>query len=269
MSSRLWIDAWIGTFGPRAHVVGRRRVREHAVVDVRPAAEHGLSPWHRTQPTPSWFSSREQLHGLRCRARSTAGPAPSPATGCSTGSCSQHERHPDGEEGDEHDAPALELLQAAASRGRRRRGPGCMAGGMSGPRSACAARTRRRPVRDEHERRRRRRARPERRDRQRQHRRPSYPGATQNAPCGGSWIVSVPRGGPRIDLGGVDQTLPSVDVIGNRSMPARRRAQLVLAGLVVLRAVARALEPLRGAAERHAAAQVHAALVQRHDALRR
>ena len=50
-------------------------------------------------------------------------------------------------------------------------------------------------------------------------------------------------------------------------MPRGRRAALLLADLVVLRAVARALEPLRGDALRHAAAEVRALLVQRVDAV--
>ena len=50
--------------------------------------------------------------------------------------------------------------------------------------------------------------------------------------------------------------------------PLRGGAELVLARGVVLRAVARALEPLRLLAERHAAAEVHASLVQRHDPVR-
>src|SRR5438067_652624 len=45
---------------------------------------------------------------------------------------------------------------------------------------------------------------------------------------------------------------------------ARRRPGLVLTGTVVLRAVARTLEPLRRLAERNAATEVHAPLVQRH-----
>ena len=97
----------------------------------------------------------------------------------------------------------------------------------------------------------------------------SYPVATQKGPCGGWSIVSVPRGGPRITSDVSTTTLPSVISSLNRSMPRGRRPELVLAGAVVLRAVARALEPLRGPAERHPAAQVHAPLVQGHDALGR
>src|SRR3712207_8592849 len=46
---------------------------------------------------------------------------------------------------------------------------------------------------------------------------------------------------------------------------ARCRAELVLPGPVVLRAVAGAFPPLRGGAVRHPAAQVHAPLVERQD----
>src|SRR4051794_27214708 len=46
---------------------------------------------------------------------------------------------------------------------------------------------------------------------------------------------------------------------------ARRRARLLLADAVVLRAVTRALEPLRRLAERDATTEVHAALVERDD----
>src|SRR3954447_18185109 len=46
----------------------------------------------------------------------------------------------------------------------------------------------------------------------------------------------------------------------------RRRTTLLLTDAVVLRAVARALEPLRGRAVRHAAAEVHALLVAEHEA---
>ena len=50
---------------------------------------------------------------------------------------------------------------------------------------------------------------------------------------------------------GVDHDVAAADdLTWKRSMPAGRRAELVLAGGVVLRAVARALEPLRLAAER-------------------
>src|SRR4051812_25606509 len=47
---------------------------------------------------------------------------------------------------------------------------------------------------------------------------------------------------------------------------ARRRAALLLADPVVLRTVARALEPLRRGAARHTTAEVDALLVERHDA---
>src|SRR3954469_7862716 len=47
---------------------------------------------------------------------------------------------------------------------------------------------------------------------------------------------------------------------------ARRGAALLLTNAVVLRAVARTFEPLRGRAVRHAAAEVHALLVQEHEA---
>src|SRR6185436_5688457 len=69
------------------------------------------------------------------------------------------------------------------------------------------------------------------------------------------------------DGAGVDR---HVAVAGDRDReavhPSRRRAGLLLADLVVLRPVARALEPLAGHAGRHAAAEVWALLVERHDA---
>src|SRR4051812_27399980 len=69
------------------------------------------------------------------------------------------------------------------------------------------------------------------------------------------------------DRAGVDR---HVAVAGDRDgeavHAARRRTGLLLADLVVLRAVTRALEPLAGHARRHAAAEVRALLVERHDA---
>ena len=89
--------------------------------------------------------------------------------------------------------------------------------------------------------------------------------------CGpsASWpVVLVPIGGPGDDRAGVDD---DVAVAADRDREAvhaaRRRAGLLLADLVVLRAVARALEPLAGDALRHAAAEVRALLVERDDAL--
>src|SRR4051794_20615550 len=70
----------------------------------------------------------------------------------------------------------------------------------------------------------------------------------------------------RHDRAGVDR---HVAVPGDRDREpvhaARRRPGLLLADLVVLRPVARALEPLAGEARRHAAAEVWALLVERHD----
>src|SRR2546421_12563437 len=65
--------------------------------------------------------------------------------------------------------------------------------------------------------------------------------------------------------GGVDQdVLGAVDGDREALQAGRRGSELILAGLVVLRAVAGALEPLRLLAVRHAAPEVHAPLVQRH-----
>ena len=58
-------------------------------------------------------------------------------------------------------------------------------------------------------------------------------------------------------------TLPPSTLSGEAVEATRRRAALLLADPVVLRAVARALEPLRRHALRHPAAEVHALLVQR------
>src|SRR5439155_9988664 len=66
----------------------------------------------------------------------------------------------------------------------------------------------------------------------------------------------------------VDRHRVSVDGDHEAVEPARRGSQLVFAGLVVLRAVARAFEPLRLHAERDLAAEVHAALVERHEPAR-
>src|SRR3954468_2647606 len=59
---------------------------------------------------------------------------------------------------------------------------------------------------------------------------------------------------------------PLGDFDGEAVEPARCRATLLLSDAVVLRAVAAALEPLRARAERHAAAEVDALLVERDDA---
>src|SRR5262249_42896517 len=74
--------------------------------------------------------------------------------------------------------------------------------------------------------------------------------------------------------GGTGGRRPGVD-LDHAALDAHRGAlqavgggpQLMLAGVVVLRAVARALEPLALLAERDPAAQVRALLVQRHEPL--
>src|SRR5712691_178786 len=65
---------------------------------------------------------------------------------------------------------------------------------------------------------------------------------------------------------GVDGDDASVDRDNEAVEAAWRGTTLLLAHAVVLRSVARALEPLRGRAPRHTTAEVHAFLVQRHDA---
>src|SRR5207302_2310461 len=69
---------------------------------------------------------------------------------------------------------------------------------------------------------------------------------------------------PRLDIAGVDRERAARQRQRHAVEPARCRAELVLTGAVVLRAVAGALEPLRRLAERDAAAEVDASLVQRH-----
>src|SRR4051795_5566937 len=72
-------------------------------------------------------------------------------------------------------------------------------------------------------------------------------------------------GRPLDDETGVhDQRVPA-DLHGEVVEAARRGPALLLADTVVLRAVARALEPLRGQAVRDAATEVHALLVERDD----
>src|SRR5919197_277097 len=66
------------------------------------------------------------------------------------------------------------------------------------------------------------------------------------------------------DLGGVDHDLVALHADGEAVEPARGRALLVLAGLVVLGPVAGALPPLGGRAPGDPAAEVDAALVQGH-----
>src|ERR1700712_5370015 len=68
------------------------------------------------------------------------------------------------------------------------------------------------------------------------------------------------------DHAGVDGGRAVADLAGEAVQATRRRATLLLARLVVLRAVTAALEPLRREAGRHAAAEVHALLVERHHA---
>ena len=87
--------------------------------------------------------------------------------------------------------------------------------------------------------------------------------------CGpsASWpVVLVPIGGTLERCAGVDDDDVAGDLDAEAIQATRRRAALLLTDPVVLRAVARALEPLRGVALRHAAAEVQALLVQRDDA---
>src|SRR5215216_6332675 len=67
--------------------------------------------------------------------------------------------------------------------------------------------------------------------------------------------------------GGVDRDLAARHLEHESVEPTRRGPALLLTDAVVLRAVARALEPLRRLAPRHPAAEVHALLVQRDVAL--
>src|SRR5207342_259809 len=65
------------------------------------------------------------------------------------------------------------------------------------------------------------------------------------------------------DLAGVDDDVAAGDLEPEAVEAAGRRATALLADPVVLGSVARALEPLRAVAPRHAAPEVHALLVQR------
>src|SRR6476661_1237699 len=69
--------------------------------------------------------------------------------------------------------------------------------------------------------------------------------------------------GAVVDRAGVDLHLTAVDGEVEAVESARRRAGLLLADAVVLRAVAGAFEPLRRLAERDTATEVYAPLVQR------
>src|SRR3954452_14389818 len=73
-------------------------------------------------------------------------------------------------------------------------------------------------------------------------------------------------GRPLDDEAGVHDQRVAADLHGEVVEAAWRGPTLLLADAVVLRPVARALEPLRGRAVGHAAAEVHALLVQRDDA---
>src|SRR5437868_6100328 len=64
----------------------------------------------------------------------------------------------------------------------------------------------------------------------------------------------------------VHRDVPARDLRREPVEATRRRTALLLADPVVLRTVARALEPLRGRAVRHAAAEVHTLLVQEDEA---
>src|SRR4029453_7800473 len=74
-----------------------------------------------------------------------------------------------------------------------------------------------------------------------------------------------PAGRAGDDLGGVDHDLAARRLDGEAVEAARGRSLLVLAGLVVLGAVAWALPPLGGGAPGDPAAEVHTALVQGHE----
>src|SRR5947207_1872836 len=76
-----------------------------------------------------------------------------------------------------------------------------------------------------------------------------------------------PDGGTLDDLLRVDAEDAAVDLDAEPVEAARRGAALLLSHPVVLRSMARTLEPLRAWAPGHAAPQVHALLVQRHDAV--
>src|SRR5688572_28510670 len=74
--------------------------------------------------------------------------------------------------------------------------------------------------------------------------------------------------GRPLDEGGrVDAEDAAAHLDAEHVEAARRRAALLLTDPVVLRAVARALEPLGALAERDPAAEVHALLVEGDDAL--
>src|SRR5437870_3253741 len=78
-------------------------------------------------------------------------------------------------------------------------------------------------------------------------------------------VDGVGAAGRAVDeLRGVHSDVRPFDLQRESSEARRGRSQLVFTGAVVLRAVARALEPLAGLAERNSAAQVHALLVERH-----
>src|SRR5581483_3537465 len=95
-----------------------------------------------------------------------------------------------------------------------------------------------------------------------------------------SWVTRSPLGAMRAlgllaggvgtdgralhDLLGVHHDLTALHAHREAVKPARGRATLLLAHPVVLRAVARALEPLRALAPRHPASEVDAPLVERH-----
>src|SRR5262249_47030395 len=72
---------------------------------------------------------------------------------------------------------------------------------------------------------------------------------------------------PRDDDARVDRQAAARRADDEPVETTRGRTTALLADPVVLRAVAGALEPLRREAPRHLAAEVHALLVQRHDAL--
>src|SRR6266511_1452649 len=81
-------------------------------------------------------------------------------------------------------------------------------------------------------------------------------------------MVSVPLGGPAVTVPVSTTTRSPLDLHREPEHPRGGRAQLILARVVVLGAVAGTLEPLALLTERHPASQVSALLVDGHEAPR-